>query len=447
LSTLLCLGRHTVTGLLTTCGAQFRDWTSSYRLFSHDRLPAPTLFAVARRAVLAALPPQVPVRAYLDDSLLRRSGLHTPGVAWRRDPLGPHFQTNFVRAQRFLQTSLALPAEHGSYRLIPVAFRHAPTPAKPGKKASPSQLQAYRAQVRATRLSQRACQQIGELRTALDTDPGSASRLLLLAFDGGYTNRTVLKPLPHHTTAIGRLRHDAHLLFRPDPAAQKARGRRLRYGASAPTPEQVRTDPSPWETLTLPHNGMTHQLRYKRRTGLMWRPAGAHQVLQLIVIAPLAYRLRKGSKLLYRQPAFLLCTDENLDPQVVIETYIARWDMEVNFREEKTLLGVGQAQVRAPRSVEAAPALSVAAYALLLLATQRAFAHSRQPLLPRPKWIRPSPSTRISTQQAIHQLRAEVWGRGLGLDNFSGFASTPTSATKPEKSSFPLASAVCYANA
>jgi hypothetical protein len=436
-----------VTGLLTTCGAQFRDWTSSYRLFSHDRLPAPTLFAVARGAVLAALPPQAPVRAYLDDSLLRRSGLHTPGVAWRRDPLGPHFQTNFVRAQRFLQTSLALPADHGSYRLIPVAFRHALTPAKPGKKATPSQLQAYRAQVRATRLSQRAREQIGELRTALDTDPGSARRLLLLAFDGGYTNRTVLRHLPHHTTAIGRLRQDAHLLLRPDPATRKARGRRLRYGVPAPTPEQLRTDHSPWETLTLPHNGRTHQLRYKRRTGLMWRAAGAHQVLQLIVIAPLAYRLRQGSKLLYRQPAFLICTDENLDPQLVIETYIARWDMEVNFREEKTLLGVGQAQVRAPRSVETAPALSVAAYALLLLATQRAFADSRQALLPRPKWIRPSPGTRISTQQAIHQLRAEVWGRGLGLDNFSGFASTPTSATKPEKSSFPLASAVCYANA
>jgi len=436
-----------VTGLLTTCGAQFRDWTSSYRLFSHDRLPAQTLFAVARRAVLAALPPQAPVRAFLDDSLLRRSGLHTPGVAWRRDPLGPHFQTNFVRAQRFLQISLALPVDPGSCRLIPVAFRHAPTPAKPGKKASARQRQAYRAQVRATRLSQRARQQIGELRAALDTDPSSARRLLLLAFDGGYTNRTVLKHLPHHTTAIGRLRQDAHLLFRPHPATQKARGRRLRYGAPAPTPEQVRTDHSPWESFALLHNGIPHQLRYKRRTGLMWRAAGAHQVLQLIVIAPLAYRLRQGSKLLYRQPAFLLCTDEHLDPQVVIETYIARWDMEVNFREEKTLLGVGQAQVRTLRSVESAPALSVAAYALLLLATQRAFADSPPALLPRPKWIRPSPHTRISTQQAIHQLRAEVWGRGLGLDNFSGFASTPPSATKPEKSSFPLASAVCYANA
>jgi hypothetical protein len=447
LSTLLCLGRHTVTGLLTTCGAQFRDWTSSYRLFSHDRLPAAALFGVARRAVVEALPPQAPVRACLDDSLLRRSGRHTPGVAWRRDPLGPHFQTKFVRAQRFLQTSLVLSTADGSCRLIPVAFGHAPTPAKPGKKASPAQQQAYRAQARAARLSQRAREQIGELRAALDADPAAAARHLLVAFDGGYTNGPVLKHLPPRTTAIGRLRQDAHLLCRPAPATQKARGRRLRYGAPAPTPEQVRTDDSPWETLTLRHNDIAHPLRYKRRTGLMWRAAGAHQVLQLLVIAPLAYRLRQGSKLLYRQPAFLICTDPQLDPQTIIQTYVARWDMEVNFREEKTLLGVGQAQVRDPRAVESAPALGVAAYALLLLATQRAFADSRQALLPRPKWIRPSPHTRISTQQAIHQLRAEVWGRGLGLDNFSGFASTPPTATKPEKSLFPLASAVCYANA
>jgi len=91
--------------------------------------------------------------------------------------------------------------------------------------------------------------------------------------------------------------------------------------------------------------------------------------------------------------------------------------------------------------------LLVAAYALLLLATQRAFASSRQALLPRPKWMPSSPSTRISTQQAIHQLRAEVRGRGLGLDNFSPFASSLPAASKPEKSSFPLASAVCYAQA
>jgi len=435
-----------VTGLLTTSGSQFQDWTASYRLFSHNRLPIEVIFAVVRRAVVSELPPHAPVCAVLDDSLLRRSGLRTPGVAWRRDPLGPRFQTNLVRAQRFLQTSLALPAPDGSHRLVPVAFRHAPTPAKPGKKASASEQASYRAQARAARISQRASEQIRDLRAALDAE-ASSPRLLLVAFDGGYTNQTVLRNLPPNTTAIGRLRKDAHLLLRPDPETQKARGRRRCYGAPAPTPEQVRTDDSPWQTLTFAHHGTSHQLRFKRRTGLMWRAAGSPQVLQLIVIAPLAYRLRKGSKLLYRDPAFLICTDEKLDPRLIIESYFQRWGIEVNFREEKTLLGVGQAQVRCPRSVETAPALTVASYALLLLATQRAFAASRHALLPRPKWIPSSPSTRISTQQAIHQLRAEVWGRGLGLDNFSGFASTLRAATKPEKLSFPLASAVCYANA
>ena len=436
-----------MTGLLTTCGAQFHDWTSSYRLFSCPRLPVETLFAVARRAVVSQLAADAPVCAVLDDTLLRRSGLRTPGVAWRRDPLGPRFQTNFVRAQRFLQVSLVLPLPQGGGRLIPIAFRHAPTPAKPSKKATDDEKQQYRAQARAARLSQRAREQIGDLRAALDADPSSAPRLLLVAFDGGYTNGPVLKHLPPHTTAIGRLRKDAHLLWRPDTADQKTRGRRLRYGAPAPTPEQVRTDDSPWETLTLIHHGTTHPLRFKRRTGLMWRAAGAHQVLQLIVIAPLAYRLRQGSKLLYRDPAFLICTDENLDPRIIIQTYLQRWGIEVNFREEKTLLGVGQAQVRCPHSVESAPALTVASYALLLLATERAFGQARDALLPRPKWMHPSPSARITTQQALHQLRAEVWGRGLGLDNFSGFASAPPPDTKPQKSSFPLASAVCYANA
>ena len=449
LSTLLCLGRHTVTGLLTTCGWQFRDWTSSYRLFSQARLPLAHLFAVVRRAVVSELPPDAPVGAVLDDTLVRRSGLRTPGVAWRRDPLGPHFQTNFVRAQRFLQTSLVLPSAEGDRRVLPIAFRHTPTPPKPGKKATPAEQEKYRVAVRAARLGQRAVEQIRELRAALDADPASAARWLLVAFDGGYTNQTVLKHLPHHTTAIGRIRQDAKLFFPPDPAARKPRGRRLCYGSPAPTPEQVRLDASPWQTFTFRHSGATYQLRFKPRTGLLWRAAGVGQTLQLVIIAPLGYRLRKGSKLLYRQPAFLLCTDPDLDPQLLIETYLHRWGIEVNFREEKTLLGVGQAQVRCPESVESAPAFSVAAYAFLLLATQRACRDSSPGLLPRPKWSQPSPSSHLSTQQALQQLRAEVWCRGLGLalDHFSGFVPAPTPTTKPEKCSFPLASAVCYANA
>src|SRR6266478_465629 len=135
LSSLLCLGRHTVTGLLTTSGSQFQDCSATYRLFSEQRLPIPEIFSVVRRAIADQLPAGAPFRAVLDDSLLRRSGLHTPGVAWRRDPLGPRFQTNFVRAQRFLQISAVMPGNDGLSRLAPIAFLHSPTPAKPKRKA------------------------------------------------------------------------------------------------------------------------------------------------------------------------------------------------------------------------------------------------------------------------------------------------------------------------
>jgi hypothetical protein len=102
-----------VTGLLTTCGLEFQDWSAEYRLFSRHRFPVDDIFAVIRRAVLDELPVSAPFCVAIDDSLLHKTGIRIPGVAWRRDPLGPHFQTNFVRAQRVLQFSAAIPLSNG----------------------------------------------------------------------------------------------------------------------------------------------------------------------------------------------------------------------------------------------------------------------------------------------------------------------------------------------
>lgn len=448
----MCLGRHTVTGLLSTCGHQFTDWTAAYRLFSQARVPLGCLFSAVRRSVLAHLSEAEPFSVVLDDTLLRRSGNKTPGVAWRRDPLGPRFQTNFVRAQRFLQFSAALPLsgpnDTGLTRMVPVGFFHCPTPPKPSPKATAEDRAEYRKKSRETCLSHQAVKNIESLRTNLDGDEDGCKRLLIVAFDGGYTNATVLKQIPQRTVCIGRIRKDAALCLPPDDEMRNARGRCLRYGKAAPTPEQFRTDDSyPWETVAVSHSGATHQVRYKRIAPLMWRTAGAMHLLQLVIIAPLGYRLRKGSRILYRQPGFLICTDPDLEVRRIVETYFQRWDIEVNFRDEKTLLGVGQAQVRNDKSVEAEPALAVASYAMLLIAAQRAFGNCRDKMLPPPKWSATRPLPRVTTQQLLHQLRTEVWSRGLGIRNFSDFTAQKSTHSKPEKFNFPLASAVCYANA
>jgi len=448
LSSLLCLGRHTVTGLLTTTGQEFLDWSANYRLFSQRRLPIPQIFSVIRRTVLSHLPPRAPLCVAIDDSLLRKTGTRIPGVAWRRDPLGPHFHTNFVRAQRVLQFSANVPLLDGIHRMIPISFTHAPTPVKPSPKASDEQRAVYRKASRQARLPLLASQQIASLRQALDAEPDGAARPLHLFVDGGYTNRTVLKKLPPHTVLVGRIRKDAKLYFLPDPQPTPGRGRPRRYGETAPTPEQLRTnDAVPWQTIPISIAGVTHSMRVKLSQNLLWRTAGLLHTLQLVVIAPLGYRLRKGSRLLYRQPAFLICTNPQLDLISLLQGYVQRWDIEVNFREEKTLLGVGQAQVRNPESVETVPALQVASYAMLLLATFRIRKESPScDLLPQPKWaVPPKTPHRLSTQMAINQLRAEIWGRALGLTNSSDFVSCTPPASSLEKFLPHLPSAVCYA--
>jgi hypothetical protein len=448
LSSLLCLGRHTLTGLLTTCGREFQDWSADYRLFSRQRLPMPSIFSVIRHAVLNQLPASAPLSVAIDDSLLRKTGIRIPGVAWRRDPLGPHFHTNFVRAQRVLQLSADVPLPGGHHRMVPIDFQHAPTPVKPSAKASDDQWADYQQNARQARLSGLAAQRIASLRQAMDAEAGGAARPLHLFVDGGYTNATVLKSLPAHTVLVGRIRKDAKLYFPPaQTSTPKTRGRPPQYGDPAPTPEQLRTDSTvPWQSLPISIAGVTHEMRIKVLQNLLWRTAGLAHTLQLVVIAPLGYRLRKGSRLLYRQPAFLIGTDPQMDIRTLLQGYVQRWDIEVNFREEKTLLGVGQAQVRDAHSVQDVPALQVASYAMLLLSMIRVQNNSPTgDALPVPKWADSQNPPRPSTQRSINQLRGEVWGRALGLANFSDLLICTPPVTSPEKFLPHLASAVLYA--
>jgi hypothetical protein len=61
MSSLLCLGRHTVTGLLATAGLTFRDWSASFRLFSQQRFAASAMFHGMRSRGLETLPREAPL--------------------------------------------------------------------------------------------------------------------------------------------------------------------------------------------------------------------------------------------------------------------------------------------------------------------------------------------------------------------------------------------------
>jgi hypothetical protein len=155
--------------------------------------------------------------------------------------------------------------------------------------------------------------------------------------------------------------------------------------------------------------GAQRTFRVKTLAPLRWRAAGKDLYLRLVVIAPVPYLKQIGSKRLYRKPAHLICTNPDLPLETIVQEYIWRWDIEVTHRDEKTLLGVGEAQVRNEHSVQSVPATAVAAYAMLQLAAIKAFGWDGQPHnLPPPKWRDPNKKKRASTLDLTNELRREL---------------------------------------
>jgi DDE superfamily endonuclease len=441
LAQLVCLGRHTLTGLLATNGQLHTDWSADYRLYSRHRIEPAELFSQVRRGVQQSLGSQEALTVAMDDSILRKSGRNTPGVGYRRDPLSPPFHVNFVRGMRFVQLSALSRQRDGFCRMIPIDFQQAPLPARPSGHASAEQQQAYKTALAAANINCLGLERIAMLRRQLDSDSSAPARHLRVVVDGRFTNAKLLKNLLPNTTLIGRIRRDAKLFFLPQN--QAATGRKRLYGQAAPTPQELLSDPSvEFQLVQAQLGARSCQFRVKVLGPLRALQAGGSQNLQLLVIAPLGYRLRKGSKLLYRQPAFLICTDPALGIQSLLQSYLWRWDIEVNFRDQKSLLGIGEAQVRNPHSVQSQPAVAVAAYGLLLLAAAQAHLQA----LSQPKWRPDSEPKRLSTASLINLLRHELWNASI-TKSFCHFRSDPGDNHKPRKPQPDLRSALFYAAA
>lgn len=440
MSALVGLGRHTISGMLCASAQQFGDWSAAYRLFEQERFDREALFAPVLPEVLEHLEPHQPLVAMMDDTLLRKRGRHVYGTGWRRDPLGPPFAANFVWGQRFLQISAAVPeAPIGPARGVPLDLVHAPSAPKPRKTASAETGKEYRKQQQSMKISAIGAQRLAALRHRLDEEACGKDRPLIMPVDGGFTNRAVFRCPPPNTILIGRLRKDARLFSAVPP--RSCRGRPRWFGAPLPTPEQTRQDDSIcWSRVEVFGAGKLHSFEVKTIAPVRWSGTGGRDV-RLVVISPLAYRPRKGAKLLYRDPAYLICTDPRLPLSQLLQAYLWRWEIELNFRDEKTLLGVGEAQVRTQAAVETVPALIVAAYAFLLLA---GIASGHSSALPPPKWRTPQTMRRDSTAHMIGILRSQLWGKAMGL-NISHFVPPNQPITNTDLFKNTLPSAVCYA--
>lgn len=438
---LSCMGRSTITGWLTASGDQFKDWSAAYRLFKGDRMDIAGIFGVIRRKVVALTDPgQLYVFAHMDDTLLRKKGKNVFGARWLRDALGPPFQTNLVWGQRFIQLSLSCFSKMGAVqaRAIPVDLHHCPSVKKPGKAANEQDWEQYKETQKKARLSVIGAQRVKLLRENLDQD-GFADKQLVVSVDGSYTNETVLKKLPANTVLIGRIRKDCSIYLPPEPPTS-GKGRKKVYGEALPTPEQIRqSDDYSWVKVQAWAAGKVHDFQLKVIPIVRWRKAG-NKDLKLVIIRPVSYRKTLKSKLLYRDPAYLICTEPDLDLATLLQAYLWRWEIEVNFKDQKTILGCGQAQVRTEEACEKVPAFLTSVYAMLMLAAETA----KSQVLPRPKWYKSDKSTRTTTGDILNQFRALNWSYNSKI-NFSDFVNIQKKLQTLKKSDNPILAALFQA--
>lgn len=396
------MGRRTISRTLCALGRSAQDWSADYKMFSRSQWQAESLFDPVIDDYLERYP-EGPVTAAFDDTKLTKTGRKIATAFWQRDPMSPPFHVNFIYGLRFVQTSLLFPHHlEGDFsaRGFPVAFGEAPAIKKPGKRASDEEVRVYQQARKRHNLSIQALSEVRSLRRRLD-QKGAANRPLLATLDGSFCNRAFFKADLDRTHLLARCRKDARLCF---PAPE---GSRRWYDVQTFTPEQVRQQETfPWKQARIFFGGQRRTLRYKEVGGVLWRRGGGTRPLRLIVIAPIPYKASRHSRTNYRDPAYLLSTSLDDSANRLIQAYFDRWQIEVNHRDEKDLLGVGQAQVRSPQSVPRHPAFAVACYSLVLLAALRTFGPGRtSDYLDLPKWRKHA--TRPSFLDILTILRKE----------------------------------------
>ena len=188
--------------------------------------------------------------------------------------------------------------------------------------------------------------------------------MLVLAGDGSFCNRTCFGDIPERSVLLVRARKDSKLCLRA------AAGSRRFYAPDKFTPLPVRQDEArSYKTTKIFYGGKRRKVRYKEVAGVYWQRGAQQRPLRLIIVAATPYRKSQSKRLYYREPAYLLTTDLHSSLKQWLQICFDRWQIEVNHREEKDTLGVGQAQLWNATSVPKQPVLAVAAYSALLLAS------------------------------------------------------------------------------
>jgi DDE superfamily endonuclease len=314
-------GRHAITECMLAAGVGgTRDHSAFYRFFSRGTWKPDEVGRLIFLAVLARLAPDARIHLVIDDTLAKHKGPYIFGLGCHLDAVRSSRKTKvFAFGHVWVVLALVIP--------LPLARRGFALPIL--CRLYRDEKQCLKSGASFRKKTELAREMLDLVVGWLSTPKDTAARVIQLAIDSGYTNRTVLHDLPPSVEVIGAMRPDAAL--------------EITKGVATLSPKSLAADETvPWMHVKATLYGQEHTVQYKT-VQAPWARVCGELPLQIVivrcVVGDLALRI-------------FFSTDAAREVRSLLESYaFVRWPIEVTFRDMKQWLGLAEAAVRQEASV------------------------------------------------------------------------------------------------
>jgi hypothetical protein len=334
----MCLGSHTQYRVGLTIHADHEHNHSQrhgldgfYNFFNRSAWSVEALAYRVALLVVTHLNPTGWLYLIVDDTLAHKRGRTVFGLGWFRDAVAStQKRVATARGHNWVVLGLAvcLPLCPGKVWCLPLLARlHLPGAGQPSCAA----------------LARAMLTQVREW---------FPQRRLILIGDGAYAAQGLLETLAPEVVFVGRLRGDAAVYDpRPPRTVTGRRGPKPKKGPRRPSPKEAaakadrarsRSSDWAWQQVTVTAYGNRRAVRALAYE-VVWPTVLGLRVIQVVVVRDPSGKMRD---------AYLFTTDLKAELVWVIETFAARWSIEVLFRASKQVLDIEAPQHWSQASVE-----------------------------------------------------------------------------------------------
>ena len=183
---------------------------------------------------------------------------------------------------------------------------------------------------------------------------------------------------------ISRLRMDARLHEFPDPLNPEKRGPKRVKGKRLQNPAQIAEDPKTiWKTILVDWYGGRKQELLVSSLDCIWN--AGHKIVPIRMVL-----VKTSSKA--KAEAFFSTSSEH-DIKYIIETYVARWPIEVTFEESRRHLGIETQRQWCDKSIDRETPAIFASFSLINLIALKMTSENEKIQIKQASWYKKKEAT------------------------------------------------------